>query len=267
MPKQIKKTMNTTPVQLLWTGGFDSTYRLLELLLVRKQSVQPHYVIDSSRNSTGVELLARDRIQQLMAERSPECRRLLLPTAYHGLTDIRPNAALARCYDEVRARLGMGRQHEWLAFLAEQENIHNFEISGHWNDPAVTIISPFLVEVRNPDGSTYHRVPEDCPNRSVFELFKYFQFPLLRLNKREILSRAREQGLLEYLQHTWYCHRPLHVDPTRAKPCGTCNTCIHRINTAGTAGLGFITLVRHYFVRLCKPRRIRAIRRRQGLAH
>lgn len=190
-----------------------------------------------------------------------------MPTSFYGLNDIQPNLALARCYDEVRSELGMGRQHEWLALLADQLNIRNFELSGHRNDPAVTIISPFLKEVRNPDGSSYHRVPEDCPNRSVFELFKYFQFPLLSLNKKEILKRATEYGLLDYLRHTWYCHRPLHVDPTRAKPCGTCNTCIHRINTAGTGGLGFITLFRHYFVRVCRPRRISAIRKRQGLTH
>ena len=33
-----------SPRRLLWTGGWDSTYRLLDLLLVQKQHVQPYYV-------------------------------------------------------------------------------------------------------------------------------------------------------------------------------------------------------------------------------
>ena len=33
-------------VKLLWTGGWDSTFRLLQLLLLYEKKVQPYYIID-----------------------------------------------------------------------------------------------------------------------------------------------------------------------------------------------------------------------------
>lgn len=258
--------MNRVPVQLLWTGGLDSTYRLLELILVQKRLVQPHYLIDSSRRSTAVELRARDTIQRMLCTHSPECASLLLPTSFHSVVDIRPNPRVTSCYNEVRSRLGLGNQHELLALLADQLNVRDFEIGAHRNDPAVTVIEPFLTEVQDSDGLVYHRVPEICSNRAIFELFKYFRFPLLSFNKTELLARAEQHGMLEFLAHTWFCHRPLGVDPSRARPCGTCNTCLHRINTLGTAGFGPLGVLRYCVVRLLRPRRVASVRRRQGLS-
>lgn len=34
---------------LLWTGGWDSTFRVLQLLLCSRDAVQPHYIIDPER--------------------------------------------------------------------------------------------------------------------------------------------------------------------------------------------------------------------------
>ena len=39
-------------VNLLWTGGWDSTFRLLSLVLIKRKPVQPFYVIDVGRVST-----------------------------------------------------------------------------------------------------------------------------------------------------------------------------------------------------------------------
>ena len=47
----------TTPVQILWTGGWDSTFRLLQLLLELKLEVIPHYVIDDTRESAPTVIL------------------------------------------------------------------------------------------------------------------------------------------------------------------------------------------------------------------
>ena len=38
--------MKTEPIKLLWTGGFDSTFRILYILVVEKKHVQPYYIID-----------------------------------------------------------------------------------------------------------------------------------------------------------------------------------------------------------------------------
>jgi hypothetical protein len=63
-------------VNLLWSGGWDSTFRLLELILVRRRPVKPYYVIDSQRMSTGVELERRDRIKDCCLRGSRDKSRL-----------------------------------------------------------------------------------------------------------------------------------------------------------------------------------------------
>jgi len=39
-------------VNLLWTGGWDSTFRLLQLILDTRATIQPVYVIDTARRSS-----------------------------------------------------------------------------------------------------------------------------------------------------------------------------------------------------------------------
>ncbi len=45
---------------VLWTGGWDSTFRVLELVIMKKEMVQPHYILDEDRASTQKELHAYD---------------------------------------------------------------------------------------------------------------------------------------------------------------------------------------------------------------
>ena len=62
---------------LLWTGGWDSTYRLLELLLVHGGTVQPYYLIDTHRRSLRLELRTMRRIKSLLFEQHREAWELL----------------------------------------------------------------------------------------------------------------------------------------------------------------------------------------------
>ena len=41
----------TEPINLFWTGGWDSTFRLLQLIIVFRKRVQPYYIIDTTRKS------------------------------------------------------------------------------------------------------------------------------------------------------------------------------------------------------------------------
>ncbi|HYD83353.1 MAG TPA: hypothetical protein VEA63_04860, partial [Opitutus sp.] len=55
-------------VDLLWTGGWDSTYRLLDLVLRKSRTVAPHYVVDPDRSGTIQELRAMRAIRQEAAK-------------------------------------------------------------------------------------------------------------------------------------------------------------------------------------------------------
>ena len=76
------------PVHLFWTGGWDSTFRLLELLLTQQRVVQTYYVIDPGRRSTPQELEAMEKIQASIREVSPEAHRRLRPPIHIPLSEI-----------------------------------------------------------------------------------------------------------------------------------------------------------------------------------
>merc|ERR1712224_1166358 len=77
---------------LFWTGGYDSTYRLCELLILKKKIVQPIYVsynLDSENSSdTWVrrnrknELETMNNIKNILFIRFPYVRELLKPTQF-----------------------------------------------------------------------------------------------------------------------------------------------------------------------------------------
>ena len=73
---------------LFWTGGWDSTFRVLQLLLLHKRSVQPYYVIDEDRRSTGMEIHTMIKIKDLLYNLHPDTRKLLLPIRFIDVHDI-----------------------------------------------------------------------------------------------------------------------------------------------------------------------------------
>ncbi len=44
------------PVHVLWSGGWESTYRVLDLVFTEQAVVQPHYIVDINRPSSLHEL-------------------------------------------------------------------------------------------------------------------------------------------------------------------------------------------------------------------
>ncbi|MEM2293044.1 MAG: hypothetical protein QXX41_07180, partial [Nitrososphaerota archaeon] len=75
-------------VNLFWTGGWDSTFRLLYLVFVKKKSVQPFYIVDTGRPSTLHELRAMHVIKEEVAKRDPQLANLIKPTIIVSVHDI-----------------------------------------------------------------------------------------------------------------------------------------------------------------------------------
>ena len=75
---------------LLWTGGWDSTYRLLSLLLGEERAVQPYYILDNPRSRPAVpaEREAMRRIRQRLLYRHPEAAVRLADTIECPVTAI-----------------------------------------------------------------------------------------------------------------------------------------------------------------------------------
>lgn len=210
-------------VKLFWTGGWDSTFQLLQLLLIERRRVQPYYLIEPERPLTRMELLTMRRIKARLLEEYPHTRELLRPTQFFAVADIAPNAEVTAAFHSVVARRYIGTQYEWLARFCSEHGFTDMQM-------AIAPLRPLsadMVSQFSEDGREVFRInPQSCEADDCL-LFKYYTFPIFDLNKVKTDALARERGWQEIMNMTWFCHRPRRGN----KPCGKCHPCLEAIET------------------------------------
>lgn len=212
---------NNKPINLLWTGGWDSTFRLLQLLVDYKAEVQPYYIIDTGRRSTLKEIDTRYSIIKTIQNRYPYTKDLILPTKYFALGDIKKNEAITEKFKILKSELHIGAQYDWLSRFAQQFNIEDLELSieksdrnTHFKDTSIfnPIKEAFL--------GVIYKVKSNLPNSHPKSIFKPFHFPILDFSKIDMSAHSKKMGYNDILSASWFCFSP--VD---GLPCGLCNPC------------------------------------------
>ncbi len=220
-------------VYLFWTGGFDSTFRLCQLLFEKGEEVQPIYVSDRSMdNVQGAKWkrqswkYERHAIHQLIKlfekETLPKGALLLEPIEF---TKIPTSPRVDQCMADLAGRglmIRSKRQHGTLA-----------EVTRHLKKPIeICIVKGEHFGRVLPEGAfTLDVKGRPCLTRSIrrripsLRIFSRLRFPLINLTKKEILEKAKEGGYLHILEHTWSCWFP-----KDNLPCGRCAMCRRRPN-------------------------------------
>lgn len=188
---------NAAVHNVLWTSGWDSTFRVLDLVLVQREPVRPYYVSDPGRQSTPIELRSMDKIRAMAIAHDSQVRQLLEPTRVFRRDELIPDAEASAAYIAMKGEKHLGGQYEWLAWLAEQEDLCSLELGVHKDDR----FAKFLGD-------------------EAFAAYRRFAFPLLGVTKIEMGEYARKHGFHYIMEQTWFCHQPL-----RGKPCGRCVPC------------------------------------------
>lgn len=143
-------------VTLLWTGGWDSTFRLLQLLHDTDARVQPLYLVDEERNSTPREIESMRTIRKMIQEKMPQEAEQLLPTDYgsYRATTMEPHHR--EQWESLKERGRVGLQYPILASYAEQEGIERMELSveGRSNSRStiITVLDPLVERQETPGG-------------------------------------------------------------------------------------------------------------------
>lgn len=211
-------------VSLLWTGGWDSTFQLLRLLLQHRLPVQPYYLEDATRASTQTELDTIQRISDALRRDHPHTQRLLRPLRRHRVDDADRDPHIQQALRQVRQRLYIGSQYEWLPLFCKRLDLDNIELSVHVDDKVQALLSSMVTEFQQADTYRSYRVDMRHAHTPEYTLFGRFSFPVFGIDKRAMEAEATRAGWDRYMEMTWFCHRPRH-----GKPCGACAPCVYAI--------------------------------------
>ena len=111
--------MQDNIIRILWTGGWDSTYRIIQLSRRGGVTLQPIYVEDKGRGSVAYELKAIEELSSLISQRESVT---ILPLIIVDKDKIPENPEITEAYLLFKKEADMGSQHDWLARqLAEEK--------------------------------------------------------------------------------------------------------------------------------------------------
>ncbi|WP_244270859.1 hypothetical protein [Thioalkalivibrio sp. ALJ1] len=201
---------------VFWTGGWDSTFRVLDLVLHHGESIAPVYVRDETRQSLEQETQVMDRLRQLINHRAGSGHLGELQVLSAQTTESDPE--LRQKYAELVRTRGIGEQYIWLAELVRQHDLQGIEVCVQYNEDFF-FLDPDLTQGRREYRlKPVHPALDEATPESLFNLFS---FPTLHIGKAEMREYAKEHGFLDLLEQTWFCHMP-----TRSgQPCGFCVPC------------------------------------------
>jgi hypothetical protein len=235
------RRQNIPPVNLLWTGGWDSTFRLIDLVLRRGRAVAPHYLVNPDRPGTVQELRAMREIRKQIDRRRREAGELILPTKVVLLDSIAPNAAISEKFSRLRSRSYLGVQYDWFARFTAQDKITNLELCIHADDRAEAFVRDHVEHEISEDGEAGWRLRSEYGSDDL-GIFANFRFPLLNLTKSEMRRASEADGFQEIMALTWFCHTPID-----GCPCGVCNPCRYTIAEGMSDRLPARALLRNRF--------------------
>ncbi len=112
---------------VLWTGGWDSTYRLLERTFIEGRDTQPWYLIDAKRKSVHYEIRAMSGIMKELRARV-RTQEQISPIRFVLLDDIKVNKDIQSAFADLRKKVYIGEQYEWIAHFAEHFKIKDIEV-------------------------------------------------------------------------------------------------------------------------------------------
>lgn len=215
-------------VNILWTGGLDSSFRVIELSQIEGLSIQPWYIVDPVRNSLKNELRAIHTITDIV-RKHPRTKSNLLDLKTISLNEILPDERITAAFNRLHDKHVIGHQYDLIARYAAQHNIR-FEMSLEKSDrsKAYACVETELKLVSFQDGDySVLRADTDASSCDGKLIYSNIDLPtsLWGMTKLEEVEKLRTMGHGDTVKHTWFCH-----SPAFGHPCGHCNPCRDSIN-------------------------------------
>jgi len=212
--------MKKSTIEIFWTGGYDSTFRMCQL--ARKDIIiQPYYLSDK-RKSESNELNAIKTITNKL-KNNKDTKAIINDIIYVSMDERLENKEITQAFNNLLKQDFMGSQYEWLAIFALKHK--GIEMSIHKDDKAIELIAKHgKLKLESSDEGQYYVIDKKNSEKDCITLFGNFHFPLADYTKLEMKKEYEKMKLLEIINDTWFCFTPIND-----KPCGCCNPCIYTI--------------------------------------
>ena len=223
---------------VLWTGGYDSSFIVLQALIDENKIVQPIYISDlidnepgkkTRRNNKDQEYKAMNKIRNLFRKKFPEKADNLLDiidikkieldndTKYH-MEELKKKKSVRRstcqygAISQLSKDINKGRHGNDIIYLEVGVVKEDYR-----TDKFKNIIN------NNIDKKSL-KISSNLNHNSV-NLFRHCRFPLIDLTKKDILKISEEGNYSDILKYSWSCWYP----KKDGSPCGRCIMCKERI--------------------------------------
>ena len=215
----MNKSLNV--VEILWTGGFDSTFRVVQLSKFEIE-IQPYYLSDN-RQSEKNELQAITDITELL-KKHPNTRCDFRPLIYVSMASRVEDKKITDTYRRMLQKDFFGSQYDWLARFAK--NHKGIELSIHQDDKAILLIKKYgkIKTIYDDICGKNFVLDTEASSKDLCTLFQDFRFPLEPYRKLAMKQYYIENGYTDIMNKTWFCFTPIN-----GKPCGKCNPCKYTI--------------------------------------
>ena len=204
-------------LSFLWTGGWDSTYRLLDIIFIHKFPAQPYYMIQRERKSLRMEIVSMGKIRDAVRQRDPAAADLIAPTIFHDVRDLPECPSRAKQYSKLFHQTYLGSQYLLLAQFADHLSLNELELCVHRDDRAAYFLANKTEKVCGEFGF-YYRL-KNIKRTDGVRLFDNYTFPILHMTKLEMEISSKAKGFYEIMESTWFCEDPTDND----RPCGVCD--------------------------------------------
>lgn len=215
--------LNPRCVSLFWTGGYDSTFRLLQIVLIEKKCVNPIYL-----NFSGLDGLSirRENVNfeiNTMNKIINELRRLGYGDLIMPITVVKNISlssevlnATTELHNQGFLRRAVSQYAHMVQYSLDKNRIIEECAEKSEHSTSYKMVRPYL----NSNGLLDLNQVRGTP----LYVIRNIRFPIINLTKRDMLDIAKEHNFDYILQWTKSCWWP----DENGKPCGKCLMCTTR---------------------------------------
>ena len=212
--------------RIFWNGGFNSTFRILELSRYDALTIEAIYISSNSQQEGSV-LNTIKKVKSLLLSDS-QFKASFAELTVINLENIPHNKAISEAYRNINTIYPIDSEIEYLARYAHARGerieltLENLGSAHLYKELA----APNFEKVKKSGGRAYYILSPDN-NKDFYTLFSNFYFPasIFDMTQRDMWQRAREKHSDTVLLKSWFCTMPI-----KDEPCGVCQACTKVVN-------------------------------------